>query len=40
MTVSDAGHNDLYGHPAFIAGMKEAMARIRAATASPALPQQ
>lgn len=40
LTVADAGHNDLYGHPAFMAGMREAMEKIEAATAaSPALPQ-
>jgi hypothetical protein len=27
----DAGHNDLYGRPAFAAAMREALARIEAA---------
>ncbi len=27
----DAGHNDLYGRPAFVAAMREALARIEAA---------
>jgi hypothetical protein len=26
----DAGHNDLYGHPAFAAAMREALARVEA----------
>ena len=28
----DAGHNDLYGRPAFATGMREALARIEAAS--------
>ena len=28
----EAGHNDLYGHPAFAAAMREALARIEAAS--------
>ena len=28
----DAGHNDLYGRPAFAAAMREALARIEAAS--------
>ncbi len=28
----DAGHNDLYGHPAFAAAMREALARIEVAS--------
>lgn len=31
-TIEDAGHNDLYDHPAFIIAMHEALARIDAAT--------
>ncbi|HZH11816.1 MAG TPA: hypothetical protein VEZ24_15755 [Microvirga sp.] len=27
-TIAEAGHNDLYGHPAFAAAMREAMARL------------
>jgi dienelactone hydrolase len=30
-TIADAGHNDLYGHPAFAAAMREAAARFDAA---------
>jgi fermentation-respiration switch protein FrsA (DUF1100 family) len=26
-TIADAGHNDLYNHPAFAAAMREALAR-------------
>jgi uncharacterized protein len=33
-TIADAGHNDLYGHPAFAEAMHEALARIEAAAAS------
>jgi pimeloyl-ACP methyl ester carboxylesterase len=30
-TVADAGHNDLYGHPAFVAAMREAAANFEKA---------
>jgi uncharacterized protein len=30
-TIADAGHNDLYDHPAFTSAMREALARIEAA---------
>ena len=30
--IQHAGHNDLYDHPAFVAAMREALARIEAAT--------
>lgn len=30
-TIEDAGHNDLYDHPAFAAALREAVARIEAA---------
>jgi uncharacterized protein len=30
-TIADAGHNDLYDHPAFASAMREALARIEAA---------
>jgi pimeloyl-ACP methyl ester carboxylesterase len=30
-TIEDAGHNDLYDHPAFVEAMHEALARIEAA---------
>ncbi len=29
-TIAEAGHNDLYGHPAFAAAMREALARFEA----------
>jgi hypothetical protein len=32
-TIEDAGHNDLYDHPAFMEAMHEALARIEAAAA-------
>jgi hypothetical protein len=32
-TIEDAGHNDLYHHPAFMEAMHEALARIEAAAA-------
>ena len=34
--IQDAGHNDLYDHPAFVAAMREALARIEAAAAENA----
>jgi uncharacterized protein len=30
-TIAEAGHNDLYNHPAFTSAMREALARIEAA---------
>jgi uncharacterized protein len=34
-TIADAGHNDLYEHPAFRGAMREALARIEAAGGTP-----
>jgi hypothetical protein len=34
----DAGHNDLYGHPAFAAAMREALVRIEAAPREASAP--
>jgi hypothetical protein len=33
--IKDAGHNDLYDHPAFKGAMREALARIEAAAGKP-----
>jgi pimeloyl-ACP methyl ester carboxylesterase len=37
-TIADAGHNDLYDHPAFIESMREALDRIGSASATFATP--